>query len=103
VWDITELVDATHVSKPEREALGRLLDWGLFDVFREQYPDAERVFSWWDYRAGNFHKGIGMRIDLVLASTPVRDRVQWALIDRNARKGKSPSDHAPLIVELADA
>ena len=103
MWDITELVDVTHVSAPEREALQRLLDWGLTDVFREQYPDAERVFSWWDYRAGNFHKGIGMRIDLVLGSASVRERVQWALIDRNARKGKQPSDHAPVIVELADA
>ena len=53
------------------------------------------MFSWWDYRAGNFHKGIGMRIDLVLGSAPVRERVHWALIDRNARKGKQPSDHAP--------
>jgi exodeoxyribonuclease-3 len=103
VWDITALVDATHVSVPEREALGRLLAWGLTDVFRDQYPDAERVFSWWDYRAGNFHKGIGMRIDLVLGSPSLADRVRWALIDRNARKGKQPSDHAPLVVELEDA
>jgi exodeoxyribonuclease III len=103
VWDITELAEATHVSQPERAALGRLLDWGLTDVFRDAYPDGERLFSWWDYRAGNFHKGIGMRIDLVLGSPSLADRVQWALIDRNARKGKQPSDHAPLVVELADA
>ena len=103
VWDISELSEATHVSAPERDALGRLLAWGLTDVFRDQYPDVERLFSWWDYRAGNFHKGIGMRIDLVLGSDAVRERVEWALIDRNARKGKGPSDHAPLIVELADA
>ena len=103
MWDIAELVDATHVSPPERAALRRLLDWGLTDVFREQYPDGERLFSWWDYRAGNFHKGIGMRIDLVLGSPALADRVRWALIDRNARKGKQPSDHAPVIIELADA
>jgi exodeoxyribonuclease III len=103
VWDPAALVDATHVSEPERTALGRILDWGLQDAFRERFPGVERLFSWWDYRAGNFHKGIGMRIDLVLASAPLAQRVEWALIDRNARKGKQPSDHAPLIVQLAEA
>ena len=94
-------VGSTHVSEPERKALAKLFDWGLDDVFRARFPDIERVYSWWDYRAGNFHKGIGMRIDLVLASRALADRVEWALIDRNARKGKSPSDHAPLVVQLA--
>lgn len=103
VWNAAALVDATHVSAPERAALERLLGWGLRDVFREQFPDRERLFSWWDYRAGNFHKGIGMRIDLVLASAALADRVEWALIDRNARKGKQPSDHAPVVVQLAEA
>ncbi len=102
VWDAAALVDVTHVSEPERTALRKLLDWGLTDVFRDCYPDTDRLFSWWDYRAGNFHKGIGMRIDLVLGSSPVAERVRWSLIDRNARKGKQPSDHAPLIVELED-
>ncbi len=102
VWDAGALVDATHVSAPERAALQDLLDWGLADVFRDQYPDVERLFSWWDYRAGNFHKGIGMRIDLVLGSVPLAERVRWALIDRNARKGQQPSDHAPLIVDMED-
>jgi exodeoxyribonuclease-3 len=102
VWDAAALVDVTHVSEPERKALGKLLDWGLEDVFRARFPDTERLFSWWDYRAGNFHKGIGMRIDLVLASRPLAERVEWALIDRNARKGKSPSDHAPLVVQLTE-
>jgi exodeoxyribonuclease-3 len=100
VWDIDDLHDATHVSEPERAALGRLLDWGLQDVFRERFPDVPKLFSWWDYRAGNFHKGIGMRIDLALASTPMAARVRSALIDRNARKGKSPSDHAPLVIDV---
>jgi exodeoxyribonuclease-3 len=102
VWDPAALVDATHVSEPERAALGRLFDWGLTDVFRDRYPDTDRLYSWWDYRAGNFHKGLGMRIDLVLASASLAARVRWALIDRNARKGKQPSDHAPLVVELED-
>jgi exodeoxyribonuclease-3 len=100
VWDAAALVDATHVSEPERKALGRLLDWGLVDLFRQRFPDTERLFSWWDYRAGNFHKGIGMRIDLVLGSRPLVDGLEWTLIDRNARKGKQPSDHAPLVVQL---
>jgi exodeoxyribonuclease-3 len=103
VWDAAALVGATHVSELERKALQRLLDWGLTDVFRDRFPDTERLFSWWDYRAGNFHKGIGMRIDLVLASAPLAARVEWALIDRNARKGKLPSDHAPVVVQLASS
>lgn len=102
VWDAAALVHSTHASEPERAALQRLLDWGLADVFRDQYPDTERLFSWWDYRAGNFHKGIGMRMDLVLGSASVATRVRWALIDRNARKGKQPSDHAPLVVDMED-
>lgn len=101
VWNAAALVDATHVSEAERKALGRLLDWGLVDLFRERFPDTERLYSWWDYRAGNFHKGIGMRIDLVLGSRSLVDGLEWALIDRNARKGKQPSDHAPLVVQLA--
>jgi exodeoxyribonuclease-3 len=103
VWDAAALVDATHVSEPERAALRRLLDWGLTDVFRDRFPGQERLYSWWDYRAGNFHKGIGMRIDLVLGTLSFAERVEWALIDRNARKGKAPSDHAPLIVQTAGA
>jgi exodeoxyribonuclease-3 len=102
VWDAAALVDVTHVSEPERKALQRLLDWGLTDVFRDRFPDTERLFSWWDYRAGNFHKGIGMRIDLVLGSAALAERVEWALIDRNARKGKQPSDHAPVVVQLTE-
>ncbi len=102
VWDAASLVGATHVSAPERAALQRLLDWGLSDVFRDQHPATERVYSWWDYRAGNFHKGIGMRIDLVLGSPSLAGQVRWALIDRNARKGKQPSDHAPLVVDMED-
>jgi exodeoxyribonuclease-3 len=100
VYDPAEFVGATHVSPPEREALGRLVDWGLVDVFRQHY-EAPGLFSWWDYRAGNFHKGKGMRIDLVLATKGLADRSTAVLIDRNARKGKSPSDHAPVVVDFA--
>ena len=101
VWDPAAVHGATHVSPPERAALAALLDWGLVDVFRLRFPEVERLYSWWDYRAGNFHKGIGMRIDLVLGSPSFADRLEWTLIDRNARKGKAPSDHAPLVVQVA--
>jgi exodeoxyribonuclease-3 len=101
VWDPAAVHGATHVSPPERAALATLLDWGLVDVFRQRFPDVERLYSWWDYRAGNFHKGLGMRIDLVLGSRSFADHLEWVLIDRNARKGKGPSDHAPLVVQVA--
>jgi exodeoxyribonuclease-3 len=90
------------VSPPERDALARLHDWGLVDVFRRQH-DASSVYSWWDYRAGDFHQGRGLRIDLVLATPSVASRVEWTIIDRNARKGQLPSDHAPVVVDLAEA
>jgi exodeoxyribonuclease III len=76
-----------------------MLDWGLVDVFRRFY-DAGGLFSWWDYRAGNFHKGKGMRIDLVLVSEVLAERTTGILVDRNARKGQGPSDHAPVVVDI---
>ena len=100
VWDPAAVHGATHVSKPERAALADLESWGLVDVFRRHY-DIGGLYSWWDYRAGNFHKHLGMRIDLMLASKPLAEQSQWALIDRNARKGQSPSDHAPLMIDFA--
>jgi exodeoxyribonuclease-3 len=99
VWDPTKLHGGTHVSPPERAAVAALRVWGLADVFRQRYQEAG-VFSWWDYRAGDFHQGRGLRIDLILATAPLADRVSWALIDRQARKGKLPSDHAPLLVDF---
>ena len=72
----------------------------MVDVFRRQYPDDDRLFSYWDYRRGDFHEHRGMRIDLVLATEPLADRTRWAVVDRNARKGKQPSDHAPVIVDF---
>jgi exodeoxyribonuclease III len=101
VYDAAKYTDTTHTSPAERAALAEIQQWGLVDVFREVY-DQDRLFSWWDYRAGDFHEGRGMRIDLVLASEPIAKRVRWALIDRNARKGSQPSDHAPVIVDFAD-
>ena len=102
VFDPDAYVGQTHVTPPERAALAELQAVGLHDVVRDRWPD-ERVFSYWDYRAGMFHQDLGMRIDLVLAGSAVADRVQAAWIDRKARKGKGPSDHAPVIVDLDEA
>jgi exodeoxyribonuclease-3 len=99
VYDPAMYVGATHVSEPERAALRSMLDWGLVDVFR-QFHEPAGLFSWWDYRAGNFHKGKGMRIDLVLLTRTLADRSTGVLIDRNARKGQGPSDHAPVVVDI---
>jgi exodeoxyribonuclease III len=103
VFDPDAYVGQTHVTPPEREALADLESLGLHDVVREHWPDAERVFSYWDYRAWMFHQDLGMRIDLILAASPIAGRVQAAWIDRQARKGKGPSDHAPVIVDLDEA
>ena len=97
--DPAMFTDTTHTSPAERERLDALVEWGLVDVFR-QHHSADRVFSWWDYRGGDFHQGRGMRIDLLMCSAPVVDRSRWCVIDRNARKGKQPSDHAPVIVDI---
>jgi exodeoxyribonuclease III len=102
VFDPDAYVGQTHVTPPEREALAELQSLGLRDVVRERWPD-ETVFTYWDYRAGMFHQDLGMRIDLVLASAPVADRVKAAWVDRHARKGSGPSDHAPVIVDLDEA
>lgn len=100
VWDPAACNGGTHVSSKEREAILALQAWGLADVYRELCPQPGR-YSWWDYRAGMFHKNFGMRIDLLLASASVRARSTWAEIDREARKGKpTPSDHAPVLVDL---
>lgn len=102
VWDPKAFVGSTHVTPEEREAVAKLEEWGLHDLFRRAYPDADRLYTYWDYRAGDFHQHRGMRIDLALATSTVADRVSWAVVDRNARKGTHPSDHAPLIVDLDD-
>jgi exodeoxyribonuclease-3 len=102
VFDPDAYIGQTHVTPPERKALADLQAVGLRDVVRERWPN-ERVFTYWDYRAGMFHQDLGMRIDLALASDPVADRVKAAWVDRQARKGKGPSDHAPVIVDLDEA
>jgi exodeoxyribonuclease-3 len=100
VWNPKAVHGATHVTPEERAALGELEAFGLRDAFREQYPGEPNLFSWWDYRAGAFHKHQGMRIDLMMLSSALADRVTWAFIDRNARKGHKPSDHAPQFVDV---
>lgn len=90
----------THTSNEIRAKLANLKTWGMEDVFNTFYPDGA-VYSWWDYRAGDFHQGRGLRIDLVMASTALASTATWGIIDRNARKGKQPSDHAPVVVEFA--
>ena len=102
VFDPDAFIGQTHVTAPERAALASLEAVGLRDVVRDRWP-GERIFTYWDYRAGMFHQDLGMRIDLVLASSPVADRVRAAWVDREARKGTGPSDHAPVIVDLDDA
>ena len=102
VFDPEAYIGQTHVTWPERAALASLQAVGFKDVVRDHWP-TQRVFTYWDYRAGMFHKDLGMRIDLVLASPPVADRVRAAWVDRHARKGTLPSDHAPVIVDLDEA
>jgi exodeoxyribonuclease III len=100
VWDPRACHGGTHVSPPEREAFARLCRWGLVDAYRLHHSEPGR-YTWWDYRAGNFHKNFGMRIDHLLATPPLASRTLWAEIDREARKGKPiPSDHAPLLIDV---
>ena len=99
VWDPDNEVPRTHVTQDERDAIAALQDWGLVDVFREFYED-EGLFSWWDYRDGAFHKKMGLRIDLLMVSRSIADRATFCLVDRTARKGKKPSDHAPVFVDI---
>ena len=102
MFDPAAYAGQTHVTPPEREALAELQALGLSDVVRDRWPE-QTVFTYWDYRAGMFHQDLGMRIDLVLASAPVASRVEAAWVDRQARKGSGPSDHAPVIVDLDEA
>ena len=102
VFDPDAYIGQTHVTAPERAALAELQALGLRDVVRDRWPN-ERFFSYWDYRAGMFHQDLGMRIDLILASASVAGRARAAWVDRHARKGKGPSDHAPVILDLDEA
>ena len=100
VWDPRRCHGGTHVSEAERRAFARLCEWGLADAYRLHCTEPGR-YTWWDYRSGDFHKNFGMRIDHVLVTKPLTRRTRWAEIDREARKGKpTPSDHAPLVIDL---
>ena len=101
VYDAKALEGQTHESIPEREALASVCAFGMEDTFRRFYEEAG-LFSWWDYRGGSFYKGHGMRIDLLLATKSVAERSTWTAVDRNARKGESPSDHAPVLLLVGD-
>ena len=101
VWDPAEFAHATHVTPPERQALAALWALGLADVVPRPLK-YDHPFTYWDYRAGMFHKNLGMRIDLVYANQPFAAAVRDAYVDRDARKEKAPSDHAPVVVDLAD-
>ena len=99
VWDVRQFLDSTHVSVPERDAFRSLLEWGTVDVLRERHPE-DGLYTYWDYRAGSFHKRMGMRIDHILASRSLAERLRFVFIDRNARKGTKPSDHTVLLAEF---
>lgn len=96
VWSPAAFEGSTHVTPAEREALEEVKAWGLVDVFRERYSEGG-LFSYWDYRGGDFHQHRGMRIDYILASIALAKTSVSDLIDRNARKGQKPSDHAPVL------
>jgi exodeoxyribonuclease III len=100
VWDPAAFAGSTHVTPRERDALARLRETGLTDVI-PRIAKGPHPFTYWDYRAGSFHKGMGMRIDLVYANAALAGAVSDAWVDREARKGKGPSDHAPVIVDLS--
>jgi exodeoxyribonuclease III len=99
VWDPAAFVGSTHVTPPERAALAELRALGLDDVVPAPMK-GPNPFTYWDYRAGMFHQDKGMRIDLVYATAVLAGRVTEAYIDREARKGKAPSDHAPIVVDV---
>ena len=100
VWDPQACHGGTHVSEPERKAFVRLCSGGFVDAYRLGHAEPGR-YTWWDYRAGNFYKNFGMRIDHLLVNGPLKSRVVWAEIDRETRKGKpTPSDHAPLVIDI---
>jgi exodeoxyribonuclease III len=99
VYDPAAFAGSTHVTAPERDRLARILELGLVDAYRDLHPDQVQ-YTWWDYRAGNFHRGLGLRIDLALVSTGLAGSLRECGIDRDYRKGTKPSDHAPLLVDL---
>lgn len=99
VYDPALFVGSTHVTEDERSRLRAVMAAGLVDAYRHLHPD-EVGFTWWDYRAGHFHKKLGLRLDLALLSPDLVERLEHCGIDRSYRKGPKPSDHAPLLVDL---
>ena len=99
VWDRSVFDGSTHVTRPERDAVQALVDLGLTDLPARALKH-DTPYTYWDYRGGSFHKNMGMRIDLVLANDIATKAVSDAYVDRDARKGTGPSDHAPLVVDL---
>jgi exodeoxyribonuclease-3 len=99
VYDPGAFAGSTHVTQEERSRFEAILDAGLVDSFRRLHPDAV-AYTWWDYRAGNFHKGLGLRIDYILATPDLADAVERCGMARDYRKGKKPSDHAPLMAQI---
>jgi exodeoxyribonuclease-3 len=96
VYDPSVFVGATHVSEPERDALRVIESDGLVDLTRRLHPE-ETIYSWWDYRSGAFHRGWGLRIDLLFVDTALAELATESYVDRDARKGEKPSDHAPVV------
>ncbi len=101
VWDRAAFEGATHVTEAERDALARVLDFGLIDTFRQRHP-GPGLYSYYDYQAGRFHKRQGIRIDYLVASRPLAERAVLDIVDRNGRKGTKPSDHAPVLTLYRD-
>ena len=100
VWDMSVFEGHTHVSVPEREAFQAMVDAGYADVVRPHAP-GPGVYTYWDYQQLAFPKKRGLRIDFILASPALAGRVETAWIDREERKGKGASDHAPVVMEIA--
>jgi exodeoxyribonuclease-3 len=101
VWAPDQWREKIHCSTPEREALAKVREWGLIDIFRKLTP-AGGVWSWWDYRGVSFFKNQGLRIDHILVTESVAKRVTACTIDRNARKGQDASDHVPVTVTITE-
>jgi exodeoxyribonuclease III len=101
VWDMGFFAGRTHVTPAEREAFAAIGGAGYTEVSREHIP-AEHTYTYWDYQQLRFPKNMGMRIDLTYASPALAARVTGVTIERNERKGKQPSDHVPVVLELAD-
>jgi exodeoxyribonuclease-3 len=100
VYDPSVLEGLTHVSEPERKALRSIEATGLVDLTRRLHPD-EPCFSWWDYRNGSFRRGWGLRIDLLFVDEALAEQATASYVDRDARKGEKPSDHAPVVGEFS--